>query len=391
MGASTTEYLRRVLENARPHDEGKPADYIEKLREADTSRLAVALAPVDGGVYCAGDDDFEFSIQSISKPFVYAIAIEDVGLENVLAKIGVEPSGQGFRELSLQKNSNRPYNPMINAGAITAHSLVVGADATMETRFDRILMVLSRLAGRQLSVDEEVYQAELENAYRNMGLGHMLKAAGIIVCDPAEAVRGYIRQCSIKVSVRDLAVMASVLCNSGVHPRTGEAIMRPEIARQVLSVMATCGMYDGSGEWLAKVGFSAKSGVAGGIMGALPSKMGIATFSPNLDNIGNSVRSIHICEQLSNDLRLHMMDCSRLMPPPLQTIAAELGVASSSHNPLPRSSRESGFICNFREVVTIGAKLGAAVRTPASCLPRKATTLLIYWYFNWSSKRNRAG
>ena len=193
----------------------------------------------------------------------------------------------------------------------------------MEQRFNRILVVLSRLAGRQLSVDEEVYQAELKSADRNMGLGYMLRAAGTIVCDPAEAVRGYIRQCSIKVSVRDLAVMASVLCNSGVHPRTGETIMPSEIVRQVLSVMATCGMYDGSCEWLEKIGFSAKSGVAGGVMGALSGKVGNPTYSSNLDDCGNSVRSIHICKQLSTDLGLHIMDLSRFMSSPLRTTAAK--------------------------------------------------------------------
>ena len=341
MKSPIPDYLQRVLEAARPHDGGAPAGYIDKLRNADTSFLAVALAMVDGNIYSAGDDHVEFSIQSISKAFVYAIAIEDAGLDQVLEKIGVEPSGDAFNRLSLQKGSNKPYNPMINAGAITAHSLVVGPNATVEQRSERILNSLSRLAGRQLSVDEEVYEAELKDADRNMGLGYMLKAAGIISCNPAEVVRGYVRQCSINVNVRDLAMMASVLCNSGVHPISGERIMPPESARQVLSVMATCGMYDGAGEWLAKVGFSAKSGVAGGIMGALPGQVGIATFSPSLDEHGNSVRSVHICQQLSADMGLHMMNSSQVALSTVQTSVATIVAGAKSDQPHhPNCDRE---------------------------------------------------
>ena len=249
MKSPIPDYLRSVIEDARPNDAGAPASYIDVLANADTSKLAVALAMVDGEIYSSGDDEIEFSIQSISKAFVYAIAIEDAGLPAVLAKIGMEPSGDAFNHLSLQKGTNRPFNPMINAGAITAHSLVVAPDATLEQRSERILNALSRLAGRPLHFDEEVFEAEMKDANRNMGIGYMLKAAGMITCNPADAVRGYIRQCSINVTVRDLALMASVLCNGGVHPLSGEKLMPPESARQVLSVMTTCGMYDGAGEW----------------------------------------------------------------------------------------------------------------------------------------------
>jgi glutaminase len=156
----------------------------------------------------------------------------------VLEKIGVEPSGDAFNELSLERSTNRPMNPMINAGAITAHSLVVGPNASAEKRTARILDVLSRLAGRRLAVDEEVYEAELRDADRNMGIGYMLKAAGIISCDPAEAVRGYIRQCAINVNVRDLAMMAATLCNAGVHPVSGDYIIPQTSVRQVLCTLS---------------------------------------------------------------------------------------------------------------------------------------------------------
>ncbi|KAK0385543.1 hypothetical protein NLU13_6723 [Sarocladium strictum] len=324
MKSPIPDYLAGVLEKVRPIERGAPAGYIDTLARADTSKLAVAIAMVDGNLYSAGDDRVEFSIQSISKAFVYALAIEDSGLERVLEKIGVEPSGDAFNELSLEKGTNRPMNPMINAGAITAHSLVVGPDATAEQRTDRILKALSRLAGRELHVDEEVYESELKDGDRNMGIGHMLKAAGIIKCNPQEVVRGYIRQCSINVNVRDLAMMAATLCNAGVHPVTGESIIPQRSVRQVLSVMTTCGMYDAAGDWVSNVGIPAKSGVAGGIIGALPGQVGLAAFSPKLDERGNSVRGVAICEKMSSDMGLHMMEASQIARATVRTSVATI-------------------------------------------------------------------
>jgi glutaminase A len=333
MKSPIPDYLNQVLENAGHIVAGKPASYIDTLARADTSRMAVALAMVDGTLYSAGDDRVEFSIQSISKAFVYALAIEDAGLSKVLEKIGVEPSGDAFNRLSLEKGSNKPMNPMINAGAITAHSLVVAPNATAEQRAERILKTMSRLAGRQLHVDEEVYQAELKDADRNMGIGYMLKAAGIITCDPAEAVKGYIRQCAINVNVRDLAMMAATLCNAGVHPVTGEHIIPQTSVRQVLSVMTTCGMYDSAGDWVSNVGIPAKSGVAGGIIGSLPGQVGIATFSPNLDDHGNSVRGVVMCQQLSRDMGLHMMDASQIASATVRTSVATIVAGDDHHHP----------------------------------------------------------
>ncbi|KAF6814911.1 glutaminase [Colletotrichum plurivorum] len=355
MKSPIPDYLNRVLENARPIDSGAPAAYIDTLARADTSKMAVALAMVDGNLYSAGDDTVEFSIQSISKAFVYALAIEDAGLPRVLEKIGVEPSGDAFNRLSLERGTNRPMNPMINAGAITAHSLVLGPGATAEQRTERILGTLSRLAGRQLRVDEEVYEAELRDADRNMGLGYMLKAAGIISCDPREVVRGYIRQCAINVNVRDLAMMAATLSNAGVHPVTGEHVIPQTSVRQVLSVMTTCGMYDAAGDWVSNVGIPAKSGVAGGIIGALPGQVGLAAFSPRLDERGNSVRGVAICEQLSRDMGLHMMDVSQIAGATVRTASAKIvaGPDSDPHHPNCR-----------REVVIFG--LRGAVRFAGS-------------------------
>ncbi|KAF5024350.1 hypothetical protein F66182_3580 [Fusarium sp. NRRL 66182] len=349
MKSPIPDYLNQVLENARPVDTGKPASYIETLAKADTSKIAVALAMVDGQIYSAGDDQVEFSIQSISKSFVYALAIEDAGLDRVLEKIGVEPSGDAFNSLSLERGSNRPMNPMINAGAITAHSLIGGPDWTAEQRTERILNALSKLADRKLHVCEEVYEAELRGADRNMGIGYMLKAAGIITGDAQEIVKGYIRQCAINVNVRDLAMMAATLCNAGIHPVTGESVIPQTSVRQILSVMTTCGMYDAAGDWVSRIGIPAKSGVSGGIIGALPGQMGIAVFSPKLDARGNSVRGVAICEQLSRDMGLHMMDVSQIAQATVRTSVATI-VAGESEPHHSNCNREV-IIFSLRGVV----------------------------------------
>ncbi|CAJ0550841.1 Ff.00g107710.m01.CDS01 [Fusarium sp. VM40] len=349
MKSPIPDYLNRVLENARPIETGKPASYIETLAKADTSKIAVALAMVDGQIYSTGDDDVEFSIQSISKAFVYALAIEDAGLDMVLEKIGVEPSGDAFNSLSLERGTNRPMNPMINAGAITAHSLIGGPDWTSDQRTERILEALSKLAGRRLHVCEEVYQAELRGADRNMGIGYMLKAAGIITGDTQQIVQGYIRQCAINVNVRDLAMMAAVLCNAGIHPETGDRIIAQDSVRQILSVMATCGMYDAAGDWMSRIGIPAKSGVAGGIIGALPGQMGIAVLSPKLDSRGNSVRGVAICEQLSRDMGLHMMDVSQIAQATVRTSLAT--IVAGENEPHHQNCNKEVIIFSLRGVV----------------------------------------
>lgn len=252
----------------------------------------------------AGDADVEFTIQSISKPFTYALAIADQGLDGVLERIDVEPSGDAFNEISLDRETGRPRNPMINAGAIAAHALVHGDDA--EARVDRIVDLYSRLAGRQLVIDEGVFESELTTADRNMALAYMLRTVGILDGDPADIVRGYTRQCSVLVTVRDLARMASVLAAGGMAPG-GEQVIDPAVNLQMLSVMATCGMYDSAGDWLTSVGIPAKSGVAGGLMGVLPGQVGIAVFSPRLDAHGNSVRGVRLFERMNRDLGLHLM------------------------------------------------------------------------------------
>ena len=276
-------------------------------RRSSPSSSAWSLATVDGAVYEAGDADAGFTIQSISKPFVYALALQERGLEAVLDQVDVEPSGEAFNELSLEKGSGRPLNPMINAGAIVVHTML-GDAGDPQGRCEQVLAGLSAFAGRPLGVDEAAYASESETAFRNYAIANMLRSRDSIVEDPEDVVAAYTRQCSVRVTTRDLALMAATLANGGVHPLSEERVVEEWVARQVMSVMATCGMYDSAGDWISTVGFPAKSGVSGGIIGALPGQLGIAAFSPRLDPHGSSVRGVEVCRRLSADMGLHMMD-----------------------------------------------------------------------------------
>ncbi|MFX4293543.1 glutaminase [Streptomyces bohaiensis] len=302
------DYLAEALGDVEPDASGEPAAYIPELAAADPERLAAAFATVDGRVYGAGDVDVPFTIQSISKPFVYALALADRGFDPVLARVGVEPSGEAFNEISLESGSGRPLNPMINAGAITVHSLVGPERCAPADRVERVIRGLSAFAGRQLTVDRQVYASEMATAHRNLAIAHMLRSHDMLTEDARTVVEGYTEQCSVVVTTRDLALMAATLANRGANPLSGEKVVSETVVRQVLSVMFSCGMYDAAGDWATQVGIPAKSGVAGGLIGTLPGRIGIATFSPRLDRHGNSVRGVSLFERFSSDMGLHVMD-----------------------------------------------------------------------------------
>lgn len=302
------DYLAEVLGEVESDTSGEPAGYIPELAAADPERLGAAFAMIGGEVYGAGDIEIEFTIQSISKPFAYALALSDRGFDPVLAKVGVEPSGEAFNEISLESDTGRPLNPMINAGAITVHSLTGAEDLNPAERVERVLHGLSAFAGRRLRMDEAVCASEMENAHRNLAIAHMLRSHNVLTEDPRPIVDGYTRQCSVLVTTRDLAMMAATLANRGINPLSGEQVVPEPVVRQVLSVMFSCGMYDAAGDWATQVGIPAKSGVAGGLIGALPGQIGIATFSPRLDSHGNSVRGVSLFERFSSDMGLHVME-----------------------------------------------------------------------------------
>ena len=308
MHSPIPSYLDEVLQSVAAYRTGVLANYIPELAEADPERLGASIAMVDGELYASGDTDSLFTIQSISKPFVYALALADRGFERVLDKVGVEPSGEPFNEISLEDSSGRPLNPMINAGAITTHSLVGTETMNPAERMERVISGLSAFAGRSLDVDEAVYSSEIEHAHRNLAIAHMLRSHDILTENPAGVVEGYTRQCSLLVTVQDLAMMAATLANYGIQPVTGEQVVPKTVVRQVLSVMFTCGMYNAAGDWATQVGIPAKSGVGGGIIGAVPGQLGLATFSPRLDVHGNSVRGVSLFERFSSDMGMHVMN-----------------------------------------------------------------------------------
>ncbi len=302
-------YLKRIHHQFGALKDGAVANYIPELGKADPDDFGIVLVTTDGEIYAAGDTGKPFTIQSISKAFVYATAMADQGRSEVLKKIYVEPTGDAFNSISLHPVTGAPLNPMINAGAIAAAGLVGGA--TPEAQWQRIIDSLSTFAGRRLEIDEAVYRSESETGFRNRAIGWMLRNFGIIETDPTPIVENYFRQCSILATCRDLGIMGATLANGGINPLTGERALHHHLVGATLSVMSTCGMYDYAGSWMFEVGLPAKSGVGGGIVAVLPGRFAVAVFSPPLDAKGNSVRGIAACKAISQNLGLHMMAAPR--------------------------------------------------------------------------------
>lgn len=279
MAELVQHYLDRIRAEQIELRDGALASYIPELSTVDPESFGLSLSTSDGYVYESGDTAVEFTIQSISKPFTYALALELIGQDAVDAKIGVEPSGEAFNEISVDNVTKTPKNAMINAGAIAAVSLVPGAGA--DDRFDRILEFYSACAGRRLHVDMDVYGSEKATGNRNRAIAYMLASFGVLDDDPDEVLDVYFRQCSVRVTSTDLARMATTLARGGCNPMTGRRVSGAKVVRRTLSVMVTCGMYDATGDWVSAVGMPAKSGVGGGIVAVLPGQLGIGVYSPH--------------------------------------------------------------------------------------------------------------
>jgi glutaminase len=287
--------------------DGTVADYIPELGKADPNHFGISLATLDGHVYEVGDSRIPFTIQSISKPFVFALALDTLGAARVESEIGVEPSGDPFNSIRLNAD-NHPFNPMVNAGAIACSGLI--RQAMGDGAFEYIRQALGRFAGRELALDEAVFASESSTGDRNRAIGYLLRNSTVIKDDVGAVLEVYFRQCSVLVTARDIAVMAATLANRGVNPVTGAQVMSPYAIARTLSVMTSSGMYDYAGEWIYRVGIPAKSGVGGGILAALPARLGLGSYSPRLDRHGNSVRGIKVCEALSLHYDLHMLNRS---------------------------------------------------------------------------------
>ena len=302
-------YLDQIVAEYAPVTDGSLADYIPELTEVDPSGFGLTLSSSDGFLYESGNARTEFTIQSISKPFTYALALDQVGEDAVDAKIGVEPSGEAFNEISVDDKTKTPKNPMINAGAIAAVALVPGA--TPDERFAKIRDFYSACAGRPLELDEDVYRSEKATGSRNRAIAYMLDSFGVLADDPDDVLDVYFRQCSLRVTSADLARMGATLARGGVNPQTGRRVTSTRVVQRTLSVMVTCGMYNAAGDWVSAVGMPAKSGVGGGIVAVLPGQLGIGVYSPLLDARGNSVRGVLLCRSLSERLGLHFLTVGR--------------------------------------------------------------------------------
>lgn len=288
-----------------PETGGVVADYIPVLAAADPEWFAVSVAEVNGTVHTAGDVDVEFSIQSISKAFVYALVCQHYGHEVVAERIGVNNTGLPFNSvIAIELNNGHPMNPMVNAGAIATTALIPGRSPGEQ--WDAIVAGLSEFAGRPLQLDETVYQSESQTNQRNRAIAQLLGSYGRIESDPLDALDVYTRQCALRVTATDLAVMGATLADGGVNPITGRQVVSPGVCRDTLAILAANGAYERSGEWLFEIGLPGKSGVAGGLVTIAPGKVGIGCFSPRLDDAGNSVRGQRATAYLSRVLGLNI-------------------------------------------------------------------------------------
>ena len=285
---------------------GKVADYIPELGKADPQWFGISVVSASGQVMEVGDCQQTFSIQSISKPFVFGLALEDHGRDQVLGKVNVEPTGEAFNSIVLDEGTNRPFNPMVNAGAIATADLIAGHD--FSERIRRMLAMFSRYVGREVYIDNSIFMSERATGHRNRAIANLMLNFGMVEDRIDETLELYFQQCSILVNCHDLAMMGATLANGGLNPITGERALKAEYVKDLLSIMLSCGMYDYAGEWAFRVGIPAKSGVGGGIVAVVPGQAGIGIFSPPLDAKGNSVRGVLACRELSERFGLHAFE-----------------------------------------------------------------------------------
>ncbi|MGZ0713132.1 glutaminase A (plasmid) [Coraliomargarita sp. W4R53] len=298
------KHIALAYTRALEHENGAVADYIPVLAKADPEHFGLCVVGAHGGMVEMGDSRVRFSIQSISKAFVYALLHDAVGREKVLEALGVNNTGLAFNSvMAIELNDGHPQNPMVNAGAMAATALMPGDPMQ---KWDAVRTGLSKFAGRELEVDDDVYESEMSTNYRNRAIARLLQSYGHIECDPADAIEVYTRQCSLNVDAHDLAVMAATLADGGVNPLTGERVVSAAACRDTLAVLTANGLYERSGEWLFEIGLPGKSGVAGGLVTAAPGKGGIGSYSPRLDSAGNSVRGQVAAAYLARTLGMDM-------------------------------------------------------------------------------------
>ena len=332
----TPDEVRSLVDEAharyRGVSSGQVADYIPALASVSPDLFGISIVGVNGRVHSVGDAEHTFTIQSISKPFVFALVLEALGADEARRRLGVNATGLPFNSvMAIELQPDNVTNPMVNSGAIATTSLVPGH--TAEAKWAAVRAGLSAFAGRDLHLDEEVYASEAAANQRNEGMAHLMDSYDRMWFDPVEATDVYTRQCSLLVTAQDLAVMAATLADGGVNPITGERVIAEENCHRVLAVMATAGLYEHSGEWMYEIGLPGKSGVGGGIVTVAPGKGGMATFSPPLDEAGNSVRGRLVTAFLSRRLGLNLF-----LSAPAQPLSRHPDVEGAPEEGVPPSA-----------------------------------------------------
>jgi glutaminase len=309
--AETLEKLAKEAHAKFKNDQnGKNADYIPALAKVPSQLFGITIVTVDGKVINVGDVDYPFSMQSCSKVFTMCLVMQESGEKAIYDKINVEPTGEAFNSIrAIEEGDGRADNPFVNPGAIATVSLVQAKNA--QERWDKILATYEKFAGEKLSVLEDIYKSEAETNFRNRGIAHVLFNSGHLYAEPLECTDVYTKQCSVGVTCKQLAVMGSVLANHGVNPVTKQRCLEAKYVPKVLSVMTTCGFYDGSGEWAWNAGLPAKTGVGGGIVAVVPGRMAIVGFAPPLDKYGNSVRAQEAIRYISEQLDLSIFGSAK--------------------------------------------------------------------------------
>ena len=287
---------------------GEVSNAFPALQSVDPDLFAISVVTCDGKTIHVGDYAEPFTIQSISKPFTFGLALERHGSRFVEEKIGMEPTGEDFDSIIKLDDKMRPYNPMVNSGAILTSSLIKSSNGN--TREEEVLQWFSKFAGKKLNINHEVFLSECKHAHKNWAIAHLLRHFGLGSKNFKEDLELYFKQCSIELNCDLLAMMGATLANNGVNPLTNESCLAPINLRSLLSIIFTCGMYNYSGEWAYDVGLPAKSGISGTVLMIVPGFMAISVYSPRLDKRGNSIRGIRVCEELSNRLNLHFLDAN---------------------------------------------------------------------------------
>ncbi len=305
--AKIASLIEEIYQEHKHLADGDLASYIPELGNVDPRGFAISVTTVDGQIVTAGDKDRLFTIQSISKPFVFGLALETHGLDHVRSRVNVEPTGEAFHSMiRLDESSKRPPNPLVNSGAIAMTSLIKGGSpAAGQTRLKHMYELYT---GRVLDMDAAVYESEKATGHRNRAIAHLMLHFGMVEPQIEETVDLYFRQCSFNVNASDLSTMAATLANKGVNPLTGKRAIAEPYVKSLLTLMLTCGLYTYAGEWAFNVGLPAKSGVSGGILAAVPGKMGIGVYSPLVDKQGNSVRGVRVFKDLERALNLHIFN-----------------------------------------------------------------------------------